>query len=59
MSTNTYTGYNFNLQPFRTGEATPYMYLAAGANSPAGVTGDVLVWQCYKSETSVNNMGNQ
>lgn len=56
-STMTYTGYNFSLQPFRTGEATPYMYLAAGANSPAGVAGDTIVWQCFKSESSVDSMG--
>lgn len=44
------TGYNFQLQPFRTGQFTPYMYLAAGAQSPAGSTGDRIVWQAYKME---------
>lgn len=48
--TQVQTGYNFTLQPFRTGEFSPYMYLAAGAQSPAGSNGDVIVWQCYKME---------
>lgn len=47
-STNTFTGYDFNLQPFRTGQFTPYMHLAAGAQSPAGSTGDVIVWTAYE-----------
>ncbi len=45
------TGYNFDLQPFRTGEFTPYMYLASGVLSPAGSTSDVIVWQGFKAET--------
>lgn len=45
------TGYDFDLQPFRTGEFVPYMFLAAGAQSPAGSDGDVIVWQCFKMET--------
>jgi len=44
------TGYNFQLQPFRTGQFTPYMYMASGAQSPAGSSGDVIVWQAYKME---------
>lgn len=44
------TGYNFQLQPFRTGQFTPYMYLASGAQSPAGSNGDVVVWQAFKQE---------
>jgi len=43
-------GYNFQLQPFRTGQFVPYMYLASGAQSPAGSAGDVVVWQCFKQE---------
>lgn len=50
--TNVTTGYDFDLQPFRTGEFTPFMFLAAGAQSPAGSTGDVIVWQAYKMETA-------
>lgn len=44
------TGYNFTLQPFHTGQFTPYMYLAAGAQSPAGSSNDVIVWQAFKQE---------
>lgn len=45
------TGYNFIKNPFHTGQFTPYMFLAAGAQSPAGSTSDVIVWQAYKMET--------
>lgn len=44
------TGYDFQKQPFRTGQFTPYMYLAGGANSPAGAASDVINWACYKLE---------
>ena len=44
------TGYDFPKQAFRTGEFTPYMYLAAGADSPAGVTNDIINWAAYKFE---------
>lgn len=44
------TGYNFQLQPFRTGQFTPYMWLSSGAQSPAGSNGDVIVWQAFKQE---------
>jgi hypothetical protein len=44
------TGYEFQKQPFHTGQFTPFMYLAAGAQSPAGSTSDVIVWQAYKME---------
>ena len=47
------TGYNFDYVPFHTGQTTPYMYLAAGADSPAGVTNDVIVWQAWKSTTGI------
>ena len=50
-NTQVQTGYNVTLAPFHTGNFTPYMYLAAGAQSPAGSTGDVIVWQAYKMET--------
>jgi hypothetical protein len=49
--TNVQTGYNFQYQPFRTGQFTPYMYLPTGAHSPGGQANDVLVWQAYKMET--------
>ena len=44
------TGYNFNFVPFHTGEFTPFMFLAAGAQSPAGSAGDVIVWEAFKME---------
>ena len=58
-TTNLYTGYNFSQQPFHSSNITPYMFLAAGANSPAGVANDVIVWQCWKSETGVGMLNNQ
>lgn len=45
------TGYEFQKTPFHTGQFVPYMFLAAGAQSPAGSTSDVIVWQAYKMET--------
>ncbi len=44
------TGYNFQIQPFRTGEFTPYMFVAGGANSPAGAAADIINWSAYKFE---------
>jgi hypothetical protein len=44
------TGYDFQKQPFRTGQFTPYMFLSGGDNSPAGGTGDVINWTAYKFE---------
>ena len=44
------TGYNFQLQPFRTGQFTPYMFLGAGAAAPAGANADVINWAAYKFE---------
>lgn len=46
----TYTGYNFNLQPFRSSLFLPYMNLQAGPSSPAGQAGDTIVWQVGKFE---------
>lgn len=46
---NVQTGYNFQYQPFRTGQFVPYLYLAGGANSPAGAASDkinVLIYKC-------------
>lgn len=48
--TNVQTGYDFQYQPFRSGQFTPYMYLAGGANSPAGAASDVIDWIAYKME---------
>jgi len=44
------TGYEFQKQPFHTGQFTPYMFLAGGANSPAGASADVINWMAYKLE---------
>ncbi len=44
------TGYDFQKQPFRTGQFVPYMFLAGGAQSPAGATSDVINWMAYKLE---------
>lgn len=44
------TGYDFQFQPFRTGQFTPYMFLAGGANSPAGAAADEINWISYKLE---------
>ncbi len=49
--TNTFTGYNFNLQPFRTGQFTPFMFVSGGAASPAGAANDIINWMVYKLET--------
>lgn len=49
--TQQYTGYEFTKTPFHTGQFTPYMYLAAGTQSPAGSADDVIMWQAYKMET--------
>lgn len=48
--TNVQTGYDFQYQPFRTGQFTPYMFLAGGAQSPAGAASDVINWAAYKFE---------
>ena len=49
-ATQTYTGYNFDKQPFRSGQFTPYLYLAGGAQSPAGANNDQINWIAYKLE---------
>ncbi len=51
QSTGVYTGYNFQYQPFRTSQFVPYMFLAGGAQSPAGASNDVINWAAYKFET--------
>lgn len=49
-TTNVTTGYNFDYQPFRTGQFVPYLFLAGGAASPAGANADVIDWVAYKFE---------
>lgn len=49
-NTQVQTGYNFVQQPFHTGQFTPYIFLAAGTNSPAGSTSDIVNWCAYKFE---------
>ncbi len=44
------TGYNFSLQPFRSGQFVPYLFLAGGAQSPAGASLDQINWISYKLE---------
>ncbi len=44
------TGYNFQKQPFRTGQFVPYLFFAGGAQSPAGANADVIDWIAYKFE---------
>lgn len=46
------TGYDFSKQPFHTAQFTPYMFLAGGAQSPAGASGDTILWQAYKMEAT-------
>jgi hypothetical protein len=41
-------GYNVNEAPFRSSRVFPYMYLAPGAQSPAGSTSDVIAWQAFR-----------
>lgn len=48
--TGVQTGYDFQYQPFRTGQFTPYMYLAGGSQSPAGASNDVINYTVYKFE---------
>lgn len=50
--TQVQTGYDFTKQPFHTSEFTPYMFLAGGAQSPAGASGDSILWQAYKMEAT-------
>ncbi len=49
-NTGVVTGYDFQYQPFRTGQFVPYLYLAGGAQSPAGANLDQINWMAYKLE---------
>jgi hypothetical protein len=53
--TGVQTGYNFTQIPFHSGVFVPYMYVPAGAQSPGGSAGDIIVWQAYKMETGTIN----
>jgi hypothetical protein len=44
------TGYDFQFQPFRSGNFIPYMFLAGGSQSPAGASNDVINYLIYKLE---------
>jgi len=57
QSTLVYTGYNFTSQPFHTGQFTPYMLLAGGAQSPAGANADTILWQAFKQEATFYGSG--
>jgi hypothetical protein len=48
--TNTFTGYDFNLQPFRTANFTPCMIIGGGAASAGGANLDQINWVAYKFE---------
>lgn len=41
--------YNIDEVPYRSGQNVPYMQLEAGSASPAGATGDVMLWQAWKA----------
>ncbi len=45
------TGYNFQVQPFRSGLFVPYLVLPVGADSPGGQANDILIVQMFKMET--------
>lgn len=49
------TGYDFTKVPFRSGIFIPYMLVPAGAQSPGGSAGDIIVWDAYKMETGTIN----
>ena len=49
------TGYNFQQVPYHSGLFIPYMTISAGAQSPGGSAGDVIVYQGYKMETGTIN----
>lgn len=49
--TGVQTGYDFQYQPFRTAQFTPYMFIAGGAQSPAGSNGDQINYYWIKCES--------
>ncbi len=48
--TGVQTGYDFQKQPFRSGEFTPFIFLSGGAQSPAGAASDIVNWMAFKLE---------
>jgi len=56
-SLQTYTGYDFTRQPFRSSQQFPLMNLQAGAQSPAGSSGDIIVYQAWKAPVTVYSPG--
>lgn len=42
--------YDVTNVPFRSGNFVPFISLPAGINSPAGSSGDVIIWQAWKRE---------
>ncbi len=48
--TNVQTGYDFQYQPFRTGQFVPYMYIPAGQYAPGGEATETINWAAYKFE---------
>ena len=46
---------SFTLDPFRQATTYPYMSLAAGAQSPAGSTSDVIYWQSFRQENAAGS----
>lgn len=55
--TGVYTGYEFQKTPFHTGQFTPYMLVAGGAQSPGGANADTILWQAYKMEQALYGAG--
>lgn len=48
--TQVQTGYDFQYQPFRTGEFVPYMYIGAGQYGAGGEATEIINWAAYKLE---------
>jgi hypothetical protein len=48
--TGVYTGYDFNLAPFHTGQFTPYLWIPTGQWSAGGTVDDNLIISAYKYE---------
>lgn len=50
-TTSVQTGYDFQFQPFRTGQFVPYLLLGGGgAGNATGANGDIINWMAYKLE---------
>ncbi len=53
----TYTGYDFARQPFRSSQEFPLMSLAGGAGSPGGAADDIMWWEALSSPVVQYNSG--